>query len=209
MSHKRAGIHAGSRRRCENRAVGYRRPFAGCAKRGIRDRPSQGAGDMRDEAHPGKRKSRQPDRADGQSDLHRGGNKKMGKRPTSRRCDLLPLLPSGPDGVQRELAVWDLPNRCGVSPRKGALSYNMEPCSVPTLCYPRAALERKIALREAVGGCDNEQKDGESTEEPPSERSHWKDLIGEALSAVVGALRSSVPLLCTAVHTATRMRPPG
>jgi len=35
--------------------------------------------------------------------------KKKGKRPAARRCDLLPLLPSGPDGVQRELAVRDLP----------------------------------------------------------------------------------------------------
>ena len=35
--------------------------------------------------------------------------KKKGKRPISRRYNLLPLLPSGPDGVQRELAVWDLP----------------------------------------------------------------------------------------------------
>ncbi len=34
---------------------------------------------------------------------------KKGKRPAARRCDLLPLLPSGPDGVQRELAVRDLP----------------------------------------------------------------------------------------------------
>ena len=32
-----------------------------------------------------------------------------GKLPISRRYDLLPLLPSGPDGIQRELAVWDLP----------------------------------------------------------------------------------------------------
>src|SRR6056297_1891180 len=35
--------------------------------------------------------------------------RKKGKRPAARRCDLLPLLPSGPDGVQRELAVRDLP----------------------------------------------------------------------------------------------------
>jgi len=37
------------------------------------------------------------------------GQKKMGKLPVSRRYNLLPLLPSGPDGVQRELAVRDLP----------------------------------------------------------------------------------------------------
>jgi len=35
--------------------------------------------------------------------------KKRGKRPISRRYDLLPLLPSDPDGVHRELAVWNLP----------------------------------------------------------------------------------------------------
>jgi len=43
-----------------------------------------------------------------QLDCYSGQNKK-GKRPAARRCDLLPLLPSGPDGVQRELAVRDLP----------------------------------------------------------------------------------------------------
>jgi len=33
-------------------------------------------------------------------------NKKRGdRRTTSRRYDLLPLLPSGPDGVHRELAA--------------------------------------------------------------------------------------------------------
>lgn len=32
-----------------------------------------------------------------------------GKRSVSRRSNLLPLLPSGPDGVQRELAARDLP----------------------------------------------------------------------------------------------------
>jgi len=35
--------------------------------------------------------------------------KKRGKLPISRRYDLLPLLPSDPDGVHRELAVWNLP----------------------------------------------------------------------------------------------------
>ncbi len=35
--------------------------------------------------------------------------KKEGKRSVSHRYDLLPLLPSGPDGVQRELVVRDLP----------------------------------------------------------------------------------------------------
>jgi len=35
--------------------------------------------------------------------------KKKGKLPISRRYDLLPLLPSDPDGIHRELAVWDLP----------------------------------------------------------------------------------------------------
>ena len=40
---------------------------------------------------------------------------KKGKLPASRRYNLLPLLPSGPDGVQRELirtglALWRLPN---------------------------------------------------------------------------------------------------
>ncbi len=35
--------------------------------------------------------------------------KKKGKRPVSHRYDLLPLLPSGPDGFQRELTVRDSP----------------------------------------------------------------------------------------------------
>ncbi len=35
--------------------------------------------------------------------------KRKGKHPVSRRYNLLPLLPSGPGGVQRELAVRDLP----------------------------------------------------------------------------------------------------
>jgi len=35
---------------------------------------------------------------------------KRGKRPASHRYDLLPLLPSGPDGVERELVVQDLPH---------------------------------------------------------------------------------------------------
>lgn len=35
--------------------------------------------------------------------------KKVGKRSVSHRYNLLPLLPSGPDGVQRELVVRDLP----------------------------------------------------------------------------------------------------
>ena len=34
------------------------------------------------------------------------------------RCDLLPLLPSGPDGVQRELAVRDLPLFSAGDPRE-------------------------------------------------------------------------------------------
>src|SRR5690625_692290 len=36
--------------------------------------------------------------------------KKRGKLPKSRRYDLLPLLPSDPDGLDRELAVWNLPH---------------------------------------------------------------------------------------------------
>lgn len=32
-----------------------------------------------------------------------------GKLSTSHRCDLLPLLPSGPGGIQRELVVYDFP----------------------------------------------------------------------------------------------------
>ncbi len=36
-------------------------------------------------------------------------NKKMGKLDTSHRYNRLPLLPSGPGGVQRELVVYDLP----------------------------------------------------------------------------------------------------
>src|SRR5690606_24435051 len=40
----------------------------------------------------------------------RVNKKSEGKRSASRRFDLLPLLPSGPDGVQRELAVRDLPS---------------------------------------------------------------------------------------------------
>ena len=35
-----------------------------------------------------------------------------GKLTVSRRYNLLPLLPSGPDGVQRELSVRDLPFGC-------------------------------------------------------------------------------------------------
>ena len=34
---------------------------------------------------------------------------KKGKLDTSHRYDLLPLLPSGPGGVQRELVVYDFP----------------------------------------------------------------------------------------------------
>ena len=34
---------------------------------------------------------------------------KKGKLSTSHRYDLLPLLPSGPGGVQRELVVYDFP----------------------------------------------------------------------------------------------------
>jgi len=33
----------------------------------------------------------------------------VGKLPTSHRYDHLPLLPSGPGGVQQELIVQDLP----------------------------------------------------------------------------------------------------
>src|SRR5690625_7920308 len=36
--------------------------------------------------------------------------KKRGKLPISRRYDLLPLLPSDPDGLDRELAVCNLPH---------------------------------------------------------------------------------------------------
>ena len=75
----------------------------------------------------------------------------MGKRPTSRRCDLLPLLPSGPDGVQRELAVWDLPNRCGVSPRKGAILYYLGMRCVPAPVGGPIALRGKIALSRRGG----------------------------------------------------------
>ena len=39
----------------------------------------------------------------------RSDKKKKGKRPVSHRYDLLPLLPSGPDGFQRELTVQDSP----------------------------------------------------------------------------------------------------
>ena len=35
---------------------------------------------------------------------------KKGKLDTSHRYDLLPLLPSGPGGIQRELVVYDLPD---------------------------------------------------------------------------------------------------
>lgn len=35
---------------------------------------------------------------------------KKGKLNTSHRYDLLPLLPSGPGGIQRELVVYDLPD---------------------------------------------------------------------------------------------------
>jgi len=46
-----------------------------------------------------------------------------GKLTVSRRYNLLPLLPSGPDGVQRELSVRDLP--FGGSPTPV-----LTPCSV-------------------------------------------------------------------------------
>ena len=36
--------------------------------------------------------------------------KKKGKLSTSHRYNLLPLLPSGPGGIQRELVVYDLPD---------------------------------------------------------------------------------------------------
>ncbi len=36
-------------------------------------------------------------------------SKKKGKLSTSHRYDLLPLLPSGPGGVWRELVVYDFP----------------------------------------------------------------------------------------------------
>src|SRR5690625_7138414 len=55
--------------------------------------------------------------------------KKRGKLPISRRYDLLPLLPSDPDGLDRELAVWNLPHvifqsvwRYGDSNPRGKLS---------------------------------------------------------------------------------------
>ena len=35
--------------------------------------------------------------------------RQVGKLPTSHRCDHLPLLPSGPGGIQQELIVQDLP----------------------------------------------------------------------------------------------------
>ncbi len=35
--------------------------------------------------------------------------RKKGKLSTSHRYDLLPLLPSGPGGIQRELVVYDFP----------------------------------------------------------------------------------------------------
>ena len=35
--------------------------------------------------------------------------KEQGKLNTSHRYNLLPLLPSGPGGIQRELVVYDLP----------------------------------------------------------------------------------------------------
>ncbi len=36
-------------------------------------------------------------------------NEKKGKLSTSHRYDLLPLLPSDPGGIQRELVVYDFP----------------------------------------------------------------------------------------------------
>ena len=36
--------------------------------------------------------------------------RKKGKLNTSHRYNLLPLLPSGPGGIQRELVVYDLPD---------------------------------------------------------------------------------------------------
>ena len=41
--------------------------------------------------------------------IDRKGHKKKGKLSTSHRYDLLPLLPSDPGGIQRELVVYDFP----------------------------------------------------------------------------------------------------
>lgn len=41
-------------------------------------------------------------------------SKKKSKLTTSHRYNLLPLLPSGPGGIQRELVVYDFP-RCKYS----------------------------------------------------------------------------------------------
>ena len=50
--------------------------------------------------------------------------KKKGKRTASHRYDLLPLLPSGPDGVQRELTARD-------SPFSGPQTYHVGDGSAP------------------------------------------------------------------------------
>ena len=44
-----------------------------------------------------------------QSHIFSRGYKKKGKLGTSHRYDLLPLLPSDPGGIQRELVVYDFP----------------------------------------------------------------------------------------------------
>ena len=43
-------------------------------------------------------------------DLFWNFERKKGKLNTSHRYNLLPLLPSGPGGIQRELVVYDLPD---------------------------------------------------------------------------------------------------
>ena len=66
-------------------------------------------GEQRQRTSPGKRSGEEPVRGNQDAAAEDHSKRKKGKRSAARRCDLLPLLPSGPDGVQRELAVRDLP----------------------------------------------------------------------------------------------------
>lgn len=69
---------------------------------------------------------------------------KKGKLSTSHRYDLLPLLPSGPGGVQRELVVYDFPDANIVkfqilSKIKGSMSSTFSNFQI--LCEPTSSTD--------------------------------------------------------------------
>lgn len=65
--------------------------------------------------------------------------KKKGKLPVSHRYNLLPLLPSGPDGVQRELVVRDLPfRRHSTKPLQGGSNKKLEDPSKVSFMFMHA-----------------------------------------------------------------------